>query len=137
VTRRRHLAIAILLLLFGQSVAPHALARDDDRGKDRGSERGQRDDRGQQRGNDRGQQRSDDRGQQRSDDRGQQRSDEGRGSAGISSGQAASIARGAYGGRVVSVQSGGDGGYKVRLLLDGGRVKTVRVDGRGSVRGSD
>jgi uncharacterized membrane protein YkoI len=121
VTRRRHLAFAILLLMFGQSVAPHALARDDDRGKDRGSERGRDDDRGQQRGN----------------DRGQTSSDNGRGSAGISSGQAASIARGAYGGRVVSVQSGGDGGYKVRLLLDGGRVKTVRVDGRGSVRGSD
>lgn len=112
-TRRRHLAIAVLLLLFGQSVVPHALARDDDRGKDRGSERGQR------------------------DDRGQQRSDDGRGNGGISSGQAASIARGAYGGRVVSVQPGGDGGYKVRLLLDGGRVKTVRVDGGGSVRGSD
>jgi hypothetical protein len=59
---------------------------------------------------------------------------------GISSGQAAAIARGAYNGQVVSVQSvgkSGDGGWKVRVLLDGGRVKTVHVDSRGAIRGSN
>jgi len=60
--------------------------------------------------------------------------------AAISSEQAAAIARRAYNGRVVSVQSvgkSGEGGWKVRLLLDGGRVKTVHVDGRGSIRDSN
>jgi uncharacterized membrane protein YkoI len=58
----------------------------------------------------------------------------------ISSEQAAAIVRGRYDGRVVAVQPigrGGEDGYKVRVLLDGGRVKTVHVDSRGSIRGSD
>ena len=52
---------------------------------------------------------------------------------GISADQAASIVKRAYDGRVVSVKQEGNG-YKVRVLLDGGRVKTVSVDSRGNVR---
>jgi uncharacterized membrane protein YkoI len=48
----------------------------------------------------------------------------------LSAEQASAIVRGAYGGRVVSVKSAGDG-YSVRVLLDGGRVKNVYVDGNG------
>lgn len=57
--------------------------------------------------------------------------------SGISADQAASIVRGSFGGRVVSVKSAGKGGWKVRVLLDGGRVKTVHVDGSGSIRSAD
>jgi len=56
---------------------------------------------------------------------------------GITSEQAAAIAHRAYNGRVVSVEKNGQGGWKVRVLLDGGRVKTVNVDNRGAIRGSD
>ena len=59
---------------------------------------------------------------------------------GISSGEAAERVRALYGGRVISVSPanrGGAQGYTVRVLVDGGRVKTVFVDSRGSVRSSD
>jgi hypothetical protein len=59
---------------------------------------------------------------------------------GIGSGEAAERVRALYGGRVISVSPsnrGGVQGYTVRILVDGGRVKTVFVDSRGSVRGSD
>ena len=56
---------------------------------------------------------------------------------GITSDQAAAIAHRAYDGRVVSVERNGQGGWKVRVLLEGGRVKTVNVDSHGSIRGSD
>jgi len=58
---------------------------------------------------------------------------------GISSGEAAERVRAQYGGRVISVtpaNRGGQQGYTVRVLVEGGRVKTVFVDARGSVRGS-
>src|SRR5258705_10186896 len=55
---------------------------------------------------------------------------------GISADQAASIVKRAYDGRVVSVKQEGNG-YKVRVLLDGGRVKTVSVDAHGSLRESN
>ncbi len=53
--------------------------------------------------------------------------------AGISEGQAASIARSQYGGKVLSVSKSGSGGrvvYRVKLLLDSGRVIIVTVDGQ-------
>ncbi len=56
---------------------------------------------------------------------------------GVSAQQAAAIVSRAYGGRVVSVKSqvsNGEPFYKVRVLLDGGRVKTVTVDSRGHLR---
>ncbi len=59
---------------------------------------------------------------------------------GISAEQAAAIVRQAYDGRVVSVKpegSSGETAYLVRVLLDGGRVKTVRVDSRGNVSDSN
>jgi uncharacterized membrane protein YkoI len=55
---------------------------------------------------------------------------------GISADQAASIVKRAYDGRVVSVKQEGDG-YKVRVVLDGGRVKNVSVDSRGKLRESN
>ena len=50
---------------------------------------------------------------------------------------AASAARRETGGRVLSVTplEGGQQGYRVRLLLDGGRVTTVLVGSRGGIRG--
>ncbi len=42
----------------------------------------------------------------------------------------------AYGGRVMSVKREGNG-YKVTVLLDGGRVKTVQVDSHGHVSDSN
>lgn len=59
---------------------------------------------------------------------------------GISAEQAASTVRRAYGGRVVSVKPEGRNGqriYKVRVLLDGGRVKTVQVDSNGNLSESN
>jgi hypothetical protein len=56
---------------------------------------------------------------------------------GISADQAAAIVRSSFGGRVVSVKAAGKNGWKVRVLLDGGRVKTVHVDASGSIRSSD
>lgn len=55
---------------------------------------------------------------------------------GISADEAAAIVRRRYDGRVISVSpvNGGKGGYKVRVLLDGGRVKTVHVDKSGRIR---
>lgn len=56
----------------------------------------------------------------------------------ISLEEATEIVRRAYGGRVLSaspVSKNGKHGYQVRVLLDGGRVKTVFVDSNGSVRG--
>ena len=49
---------------------------------------------------------------------------------------AAAIARQELGGRVLSVTvpQGGERGYRVRLLLEGGRVTTVLVDPQGDVR---
>lgn len=55
---------------------------------------------------------------------------------GISADQAAAIVRAAYGGRVVSVKPAGNG-WSVRVILDGGRVKNVRVDANGSIRSAD
>ncbi len=54
----------------------------------------------------------------------------------ISLEEATRIVRRAYGGRVLSAtpaKQNGKSGYKVRVLLDGGRVKTVFVDSNGSV----
>ncbi len=59
-----------------------------------------------------------------------------RDAGGISADQAAAIVRGSFGGRIVSVKPAGNG-WDVRVILDGGRVKTVRVDGNGSIRSSD
>jgi uncharacterized membrane protein YkoI len=60
------------------------------------------------------------------------------GGEGLTAEQAAAVVKRQYDGRVVSVkQEGNDNGqrtYKVRVLLDGGRVKTVQVDSRGNVR---
>jgi len=56
---------------------------------------------------------------------------------GLTAEQAAAVVKRAYDGRVVSVKPEGNNGqrsYKVRVLLDGGRVKTVQVDSRGNVR---
>jgi len=55
---------------------------------------------------------------------------------GISADEATAIVRRKYGGRVISVTpvNGGKGGYKVRVLVDGGRVKTVHVDKNGRIR---
>jgi uncharacterized membrane protein YkoI len=56
---------------------------------------------------------------------------------GLTPDQAAAVVKRAYDGRVVSVKQEGNNGersYKVRVLLDGGRVKTVQVDSRGNVR---
>ena len=53
--------------------------------------------------------------------------------AGISEGQAASIAKSKYGGKVLSVSRSGNGDrviYRVKLLLDSGRVVIVTVDGQ-------
>lgn len=57
-------------------------------------------------------------------------------SSGMSAEQAASIVVRAYGGRVVSVKPAGDG-YNVRVLLDGGRVKTVQVSANGRLSESN
>jgi uncharacterized membrane protein YkoI len=56
--------------------------------------------------------------------------------SGMSAEQAASIVQRAYGGRIVSVKPAG-GGYNVRVLLDGGRVKTVQVDANGRLHESN
>lgn len=56
----------------------------------------------------------------------------------ISLEEATDIVRRAYGGRVLSatpVNKNGKRGYQIRVLLDGGRVKTVFVDSNGSVQG--
>ena len=56
----------------------------------------------------------------------------------ISLEEATEIVRRAYGGRVLSASpatQNGKRGYKIRVLLDGGRVKTVFVDSNGAVRG--
>lgn len=49
---------------------------------------------------------------------------------------AADIARRETGGRVLSVTplERGQRGYRIRLLLDGGRVTTILVDSQGGVR---
>lgn len=69
-----------------------------------------------------------------------QRQDQAISSGGVSAEQAAAIVRRAYDGRVVSVRPEGSGDqtvYKVRVLLDGGRVKTVQVDARGNLSDSN
>ena len=52
--------------------------------------------------------------------------------------KAAGIARREIGGRVLSVTAlkGGQRGYRIRLLLNGGRITTVLVDPRGGIRKS-
>lgn len=52
-----------------------------------------------------------------------------------SAGQAAAQARSAYGGKVLSSKDNG-GSYKVKLLLDGGRVKTVNISKESKSRDS-
>lgn len=60
--------------------------------------------------------------------------DNGRESQGISRNEAAQIARRASGGRVLGVELRGNR-YFVRVLVDGKRVRTVKVDARtGAVR---
>jgi len=66
--------------------------------------------------------------------------DHGNEGEGLSPEQAAAVVKRTYEGRVVSVKPEGSDGeriYKVRVLLDGGRVKTVQVDSRGNVRDSN
>lgn len=51
----------------------------------------------------------------------------------ISKSEAADAARRAYGGRVIKVEKVEQGGrviYRVKLHLDGGRIKYVQVDGQ-------
>lgn len=59
--------------------------------------------------------------------------------ASISQGQAAELAKSRYGGKVLSVAKSNNGGritYRVKLLLDSGRVIIVSVDGQsGQIRG--
>jgi len=52
----------------------------------------------------------------------------------ITAQQAMAVVRRSTGGRVVSAMPTKDGGFKVRVLLPNGRVKTVRVDSSGSIR---
>ncbi len=54
----------------------------------------------------------------------------------ISVEQATAIARRQTGGRVLSATpvDGGNRGYRVRVLLDGGRVTTIVIDRNGGVR---
>ena len=59
---------------------------------------------------------------------------------GVSAEEAAAIVRRVYDGRVVAVKPESGNGqtvYKVRVLLDGGRVKTVQVDSRGNLSDSN
>lgn len=52
--------------------------------------------------------------------------------ASISKSRAAALARSAHGGKVLNVErveSGGRVIYRVKLLLDGGRIRIVTVDG--------
>lgn len=56
--------------------------------------------------------------------------------SGMSAEQAAALVARAYGGRIVSVKPAG-GGYNVRVLLDGGRVKTVQVSANGKLSESN
>ncbi len=73
-------------------------------------------------------------------DRGHGGGNSGSDNDGISAEQAAAVVSRAYGGRVVSVKPEGGNGqrvYKVRVLLEGGRVKTVQVDSRGRVSDSN
>ncbi len=54
---------------------------------------------------------------------------------GVSKSQAAAAARSEVGGRVISVKPRkGSQGYRVRMLVEGGRVVTVNVDGKGRVK---
>ncbi|MBV1905798.1 MAG: hypothetical protein KUG75_06950 [Pseudomonadales bacterium] len=52
----------------------------------------------------------------------------------ISMQQATAIVRRATGGRIVSASPTKDGGFKVRVVLDGGRVKTYKVDRNGNMK---
>ncbi len=57
------------------------------------------------------------------------------GQPGVSASQAANAARGKVGGRVISVKpKKGGQGYRVRMLVEGGRVVTVNVDSKGRVK---
>jgi hypothetical protein len=71
-------------------------------------------------------------GRDKDDDHGNSRGSE---TSGMSAEQAASIVRGLRR-RVVSVKPAGRG-YNVRVLLDGGRVKTVQVDANGRMSESN
>jgi len=59
--------------------------------------------------------------------------------AGVSREQAAGMVQRQTGGRVLSTTPAqrGAGGYDVRVLVDGKRVKNVFVDERGNIRGTD
>jgi len=54
--------------------------------------------------------------------------------AGLSMQEATAIVRRATRGRVVSASPTKNGGYKVRVVLDGGRVKTYKVDRNGRMK---
>jgi ribosomal protein L21E len=56
--------------------------------------------------------------------------------AALAAEQASAMVQSRYGGRVVAVKSAGDG-YNVRVLLDGGRVKTVNVAANGRMSESN
>jgi hypothetical protein len=53
---------------------------------------------------------------------------------GLSMLEATAIVRRATRGRVVSASPTKNGGYKVRVVLDGGRVKTYKVDRNGRMK---
>ena len=58
--------------------------------------------------------------------------------SGVTIDQAVARARSAYGGRVLSVtevERSGTDGFEIRLLIEGGRVKTVFVDELGRMSG--
>ncbi len=54
--------------------------------------------------------------------------------SGLSMQEATAIVRRATRGRVVSASPTKNGGYKVRVVLDGGRVKTYKVDRNGRMK---
>ena len=53
---------------------------------------------------------------------------------GISMQKATAIVRQVTGGRVVSASPSKNGGFKVRVVLEGGRVKTYKVDRNGRIK---
>ena len=55
------------------------------------------------------------------------------GSETVSLERATAVAREATGGRVLSAKPLGADGYRVRVLTEGGRVRTVHVNARGQI----